>query len=66
MLTEQQKRAVRSADNVELTTTILYEREKNQETEQIASPSESTVHSEQLKLPQPKRTKLEKKFLWHF
>ena len=37
MLTEQQKRAVRSAVKVELTTTILYEREKNQETEQIAS-----------------------------
>ena len=44
-LTEQQKRAVLSAVKVELTTTILYEREKYQETEQIASPSESTVHS---------------------
>ena len=62
MLTEQQKRAVQSAVKVELTTTILHEREKNQETEQIASQSESTIHSEQLEQPQPKRTKLEKFF----
>ena len=65
MLTEQQKRAVRSAVKVELTTTILREREKNQrseETEQTASQSESTIHSEQLEHPQPKRTKLEKFF----
>ena len=62
MLTEQQKRAVQSAVKVELTTTILYEREKNQETEQIASPSESTVHLGQSEHPQPKRTKLEKIF----
>ena len=62
MLTEQQKRAVQSAVKVELTTTILHEREKNQETEQTASQSESTIHSEQLEQPQPKRTKLEKFF----
>ena len=47
---------------VELTSTILKEREKNQETEQTASQSESTVHSEQLEHPQPKCTKLEKIF----
>ena len=59
MLSEQKKRSVRSAVTVELTSTILKEREKNQETEQTASQSESTVHSEH---PQPKRTKLGKFF----
>ena len=65
MLTEQQKRTVQSAVKVELTTTILHEREKNQESEeaeQTASQSESTMHSEQLEHPRPKRTKLEKFF----
>ena len=62
MHTEQKKKIVRSAVMVELTSTILKEREKNQETEQTASQSESTVHSEQLEHLQPKRTKLEKFF----
>ena len=53
---------MRSAVTVELTSTILKEREKNQETEQTASQSESAVHSEQLEHPQPKCTKLEKFF----
>ena len=61
VLTEQQKRTVRSAVKVELTTTILHEREKNQETEQTASQSESSIHSES-EHPKPKRTKLEKIF----
>ena len=56
VLTEQQKRTVRSTVKIELTTTILREREKNQETELTASQSESTIHS------QSKRTKLEKIF----
>ena len=56
MLTEEQKRTVRSATKVELISTILLEREKNQETEQTAS------QPDQLEDPQPKRTKLEKFF----
>ena len=50
VLTEQQKRTVRSVVRVELTTTILRERGKNQETEQTASQPECTIHSEH---PQP-------------
>ena len=62
MLTERQKKAVQSAVKVELTSTILQEREDNLETEQTATQSESTTRScaEQLEEPQPKRTKLEK------
>ena len=56
MLTEEQKRTVRSATKVELISTILLERERNQETEQTAS------QPDQLEDPQPKRTKLEKFF----
>ena len=55
-------RAVQSAVKVELTTTILHEREKNRESEeaeQTASRSGSTINSEH---PQPKRTKLENFF----
>ena len=62
VLSEQKKKSVQSAVTVELTSTILKEREKYQETEQTASQSESTVHSEQLEHPQPKCTKLEKYF----
>ena len=62
ILTEQQKRAVQSAVKVELTTTILHEREKNQESEETEQTASPTMHSEQLEHPQPKRTKLEKFF----
>ena len=37
MLTEEQKRTVQSATKVEVISTILFEREKNQGTEQTAS-----------------------------
>ena len=58
MLTERQKRAVRSAVRVELTSTILQEREDNLETEQTANQYESTTCScaEQSDELQPKRT----------
>ena len=55
---------MQSAVKVELTSTILQEREDNLETEQSENQSESTTRScaEQLEEPQPKRTKLEKFF----
>ena len=60
MLTEEQKRTVRSATKVEFISTILLEREKNQETEQTAS------QPDQLEDPQPKHTKLENFFVVTF
>ena len=56
------KKAVQSVVKVELTTTMLHEREKNQESEEAEQTASPTIHSEQLGHPQPKRTKLEKFF----
>jgi len=66
VLTEAQKRDVKSAVKVELTSTILQERENNQEMEQTSSQSEPqcTTNScvEQFEDSQPKHAKLEKFF----
>ena len=40
LLTEEQKRTVQSTTKVELISTILHKKEKNQETEQTASQPE--------------------------
>ena len=66
ILTEQQKRAVQSGVKVKLTTTILHEREKNQESEEAEQTASPIIHSEQLEHPQPKRTKLEQYFAGTF
>ena len=51
ILIEQQKRAVQNAVKVELTTTMLHEREKNQESEEAEQTASPTIHSEQLEHP---------------